>query len=327
MKNLTMLMPADPRGCGFYRILQPGRVFAKSIGSKAIETCHLPRAEEWGRYKFDLVLTQRQFEVNQYRHWCEYSARHPDLPIYMDFDDLLWAPHPGSTFKLSRDRVQCMDKTVQFARHLVASTHDMADALWDRYRREAFVLPNMISEREFRTVRARENGQKLRVIWAGGNTHAPDLHQIIPVVQSTTTKYEWVFFGFVPDALKGIVKVAPETEMKDYLRSVHAQGAHVGIAPLLDIPFNRCKSHLKILEYGALGLPTIATDIAPYKDSPGILIKKPRVSDWLRALSVMEDENTRMEIADKCQEYSRSYCIERPENISIIQQAYGHKAA
>ena len=39
-------------------------------------------------------------------------------------------------------------------------------------------------------------------------------------------------------------------------------------APLLDNPFNRCKSALKLIEFGALGIPVIASDVAPYQNAP-----------------------------------------------------------
>jgi len=42
----------------------------------------------------------------------------------------------------------------------------------------------------------------------------------------------------------------------------------VAIAPLALHDFNRCKSPIKLLEYGALGIPVICTDIEPYREAP-----------------------------------------------------------
>lgn len=39
----------------------------------------------------------------------------------------------------------------------------------------------------------------------------------------------------------------------------------VGVAPLVDDRFNRSKSWIKPLEYGALGIPCVASDVAPYR--------------------------------------------------------------
>jgi glycosyltransferase involved in cell wall biosynthesis len=41
----------------------------------------------------------------------------------------------------------------------------------------------------------------------------------------------------------------------------------IAVAPLRDTPFNRSKSDLKFLEYSALGLPGVFSDIVPYNRS------------------------------------------------------------
>jgi glycosyltransferase involved in cell wall biosynthesis len=45
-------------------------------------------------------------------------------------------------------------------------------------------------------------------------------------------------------------------------------GWHIGLAPLLDTPFNRSKSAIKVLDYTALGLAVVASDVDAYRESP-----------------------------------------------------------
>jgi len=40
----------------------------------------------------------------------------------------------------------------------------------------------------------------------------------------------------------------------------------IGIAPMQDTPFNRCKSSVKWMQHSAMGIPTVASDIPPYTD-------------------------------------------------------------
>ena len=47
--------------------------------------------------------------------------------------------------------------------------------------------------------------------------------------------------------------------------AARASAWDVAVAPLHDTAFNRCKSDLKFLEYAALGLPGIYSDVVPYK--------------------------------------------------------------
>ena len=43
----------------------------------------------------------------------------------------------------------------------------------------------------------------------------------------------------------------------------------MAVAPLDYNDFNACKSNLKVLEYGILGYPVIATDFGPYTNQEG----------------------------------------------------------
>jgi hypothetical protein len=48
-------------------------------------------------------------------------------------------------------------------------------------------------------------------------------------------------------------------------------------------PFNRGKSNLRLLEYGALGIPVVCTDIDPYQNSPACRVKN-TTNTWVAAL-------------------------------------------
>ena len=57
----------------------------------------------------------------------------------------------------------------------------------------------------------------------------------------------------------------------------------VAVAPLEDHPFNRAKSNLRLLEFGALGVPVVASDIHPYRNSPAIRVG-PGPEEWTDAV-------------------------------------------
>ena len=70
---------------------------------------------------------------------------------------------------------------------------------------------------------------------------------------------------------------------------------HWGVAPLLDSPFNRCKSALKFLEYSALDLASICSDVSVYRAAvdagrTAILVANNQIA-WRDALeTVVRDE-------------------------------------
>jgi glycosyltransferase involved in cell wall biosynthesis len=63
------------------------------------------------------------------------------------------------------------------------------------------------------------------------------------------------------------------------------------IAPLEDDPFTRCKSDLKYLDYGALAIPAVFSDVRPYSETvrhreTGLVV--PNEADaWAEALGEM----------------------------------------
>lgn len=44
------------------------------------------------------------------------------------------------------------------------------------------------------------------------------------------------------------------------------RGFHAGMAPLLGSDFNRCKSSIKVLDYAAMGVATLASNVPAYAD-------------------------------------------------------------
>jgi len=72
----------------------------------------------------------------------------------------------------------------------------------------------------------------------------------------------------------------PFSRYPDKLASLHLD---LAIAPLEIHPFNECKSDLRILEYGALGWPVVATDIHPYRGKPVTLLPNDPAR-WIAAI-------------------------------------------
>jgi hypothetical protein len=80
----------------------------------------------------------------------------------------------------------------------------------------------------------------------------------------------------------------------------------IGLAPLVDTPFNRCKTNLKWLEFSALAVPTIASDVEPYSRCiqhgvDGFLAKTSE--DMVRELGrLIRDPDLRRSVGDRARE-------------------------
>ena len=70
---------------------------------------------------------------------------------------------------------------------------------------------------------------------------------------------------------------------------IRAGSWDIGLAPLVDSPFNASKSPIKTLDYAALGLATLASDVPSYRgsvaDGHGGMLTSNTTTAWYEALS------------------------------------------
>lgn len=132
--------------------------------------------------------------------------------------------------------------------------------------------------------------------YMGGATHQPDLAEIAGVLLNVLARFgpavRMQFWGGAPPAaLAGHPQVAwTALDLPSYAAFAaffQAQAFDLALAPLRDRPFNRCKSHIKFLEYSALGVPGVYSRLAPYAGSVthgqnGLLAATP--AEWEAAL-------------------------------------------
>ncbi|MCW0417378.1 hypothetical protein NB689_003132 [Xanthomonas sacchari] len=106
------------------------------------------------------------------------------------------------------------------------------------------------------------------------------------MVQALAGEVHWVFMGLCPERLRRHVhEVHAGVDFARYPQALAALGLDLALAPLEDNLFNRCKSNLRLLEYGACGYPVVASDLPPYRDGalPVTLVKN-RFRDWVNAI-------------------------------------------
>ncbi|HXK18881.1 MAG TPA: hypothetical protein VNG33_13815, partial [Polyangiaceae bacterium] len=73
----------------------------------------------------------------------------------------------------------------------------------------------------------------------------------------------------------------------DYLAHLHASKYHIGLAPLLDSPFNRGRSGLKALQLAELGAQGVLSRRAPYTDYanlPGLHLVGDEPAEWVERI-------------------------------------------
>lgn len=81
--------------------------------------------------------------------------------------------------------------------------------------------------------------------------------------------FQWVFFGYAPPKLKDLIdgkkiEYHPGVPILNYPSMMENLALQAVVAPIKDMEFNRCKSHIKFLECCASGIPLYASNSLPY---------------------------------------------------------------
>jgi len=188
---------------------------------------------------------------------------------------------------------------LKLADGLVVST-EYLKSIYDKYNENIHVIPNSIDFRLWdKPVR---EVSKIRIGWAGGANHDKDLEimkEVIPIILERHKNVEFMFFNGSPDFLKHygnrVHCVGKWFNITDYPKGLADLGFDIGLAPLESNTFNMCKSNLKWLEMSALKIPTVASNVEPYKKSidngkTGYLCDT--IMDWINALTALINSET-----------------------------------
>jgi GT2 family glycosyltransferase len=133
----------------------------------------------------------------------------------------------------------------------------------------------------------------------GGEERGPHGRHWYRSVRLPTTESHYAYPDFVP-----------------WLRS-RSHDWTIAVAPLRDAPFNRNKSDLKYLEYAALGLPAIYSDVVPYRDSvrhevTGLLTENSTAAWSAAILRLASDADLRTRLAGEARTcVLRERCLRR----------------
>ncbi|WP_414897121.1 glycosyltransferase [Rhodovulum sp. YEN HP10] len=218
-------------------------------------------------------------------------------------DDLLAVPSdkdPTGKYAAYRPALEAL---IDSAAMVTTSTEPLRRKLMAR-NPQTLLLPNRISEQLWRgSIPPREQDDTVRALYMGTATHREDFNLIAPALEALVEAdpgFRVSIIGIQGDALPPWAEriAVPDSEKSyarfvPWLKSISGR-FDFGLAPLTDDPFNLFKSNLKALDYGALGLPVLASDIPVYRSVhgqiPGLRLVRSRPESWTRALTEMVAE-------------------------------------
>ncbi|MGQ0600088.1 MAG: glycosyltransferase family 4 protein [Anaerolineales bacterium] len=317
-----------PHGCSYIRLLQPLRYLAEAGQLRVTAGPEYDQAA-------DVVVVERMWRphgltMDAAERLVRLIRRTSARLIYTLDDNLLDL------------EVDCLAQTGvteaqrQFIRYLareadgvIVSTTRLSERM-QSLNPNTVVVPNAIDERLFAPARslAAPSRRPGRVVigFMGTYSHDTDLAMIVQPLRAVLRRHretvELQFVGGVADAklwqaFDGLpIRLLSTTGHEEYPIFVGwlAQTARwdLGLAPLVDTPFTRCKSDLKFLDYGALGIPGLYSDVPVYSETishltTGFLVQN-TMRDWAEALeALVTDVLLRRRLAQDAHDYVWSH--------------------
>nr|WP_320166964.1 glycosyltransferase [uncultured Methylophaga sp.] len=275
-RTRVVVFPLNGSGTGQYRMIAPMQALAERGDVELTwmpfhefkEQPLLPTLFELMRLKPDVIYVQQMLTDVTYTFLKEVKA-HTQISIVLSLDDLVTnLPKMSDRKKLVfRDMRSRLRKTLALCDHTIVSTEPLAE-LCHQYTDNVTVIPNRLESQRWLNLSLpqKKAHQKPRVGWAGANQHAGDLALMAHVVESLADKVDWVFMGMCPLELRPYVKEFHQfVSFNQYPQALADLDLDLALAPLEEHPFNEAKSNLRLLEYGVMGWPVIASDIYPYQ--------------------------------------------------------------
>jgi glycosyltransferase involved in cell wall biosynthesis len=275
----------------------------------------------------DVVVSQRASEYRGLGLWRRWGSTPWRRTVYENDDDVFSiTPENSAAYEAHKEGTEVREAVLRYCTtaNLVTTT---SPHLGDRFREmlgsrvPVEVLPNYVPGWVLDVPRDTPD-RRLRIGWAGGGSHARDIHTATPSVRRFMKRFpEWDLyvngvdyrdkFKCPPDRSFHVPWIHVTDEPEVYYRAIDFD---IGICPLLSTQFSRSKSWVKALEYFSRGIPVVASDVEPYRrfidhGVNGFLCRTDH--EWLKYLSLLgSDEELRVTMGEAAKAKARENTIE-----------------
>lgn len=256
---------ADRDGCGYYRVELPCRAWINAGGRGS----YSPDLHPAVRDEADIIIGQRVVGDEPSFAWREF-CRVGEKYCVFELDDDLFNIDPSNVAYgcFTPELLANLRRNIECAHAVTVSTPQLADRL-SHLNDNIHVVPNCVPRAL--TERLRPINEHLTLGWAGGISHVRDWDDAAPQVARFMKRNPDVHFHSVGGAFQSMLAFPNDrlrtTRWIDGVDKYYeALDFDFAVIPLRPNLFNQSKSYIKALEFGALGIPVVASAMAPYEN-------------------------------------------------------------
>lgn len=308
----------------------------RSVGVCA-DVCHVAQFAMSYLTQYNVFIFIRPIYEGACKKVIDLLKRH-NKTIVADFDDLLfgeenvqYAPRfinghgskrfLAAAFHRYTQAVRCFD-------FFIASTYPLAEKIQQQKPdARCTVIHNGVSKRWFElAAKARKSDERRIGYYAGGACHNADFRRIGPALRRCLQAHPHVQLSLpealaLPEEIKGIPQLERFKKMHFLLLPNEMAKCSVTIAPLLENPFNACKSAIKFLESAAAGTPIVATSIPDFhRFACDGLRYADTLPQWTEQLTSLLEFSKKQRLA--LQEYIYAEGMSQPQSEKLLDFLY-----
>lgn len=284
--NILFLFPEGECGVSYHRLFLPSEYLENLNVQRRFGKLY-PKDLEWA----DVLIISRVMDGNPSD--IKAILDKYGVKLVVDVDDLWILPnnHILKGYYARTNYGQRQEEYLKLADQVWTTNIRLADEI-KPFNKNVFIIPNALPYGQGQFTDERTQSERIRFFYAGGHTHKHDIELLRDVNRELRKdeifkeKGQFVLTGgfenkqdiYVDKIWSDMEQVysGHAVKSKTYKR-LYGKGvdnymelyreADVGLIPLEDNRFTRCKSNLKILECAAKKIPAIVSNVATYRDN------------------------------------------------------------
>lgn len=265
---------------------------------------------------------------------CYEYQKHRGVKLVVDVDD--WLKVDKSSPFIAEHKVtnapEIREVSIEIADMVTCTTDYLADKI-KPFNKNVVVLPNSMDLEKWDLPKLKNTSDKIRIGWAGSVTHMEDLKLIIKPLKKIMDEFPQVQLIFcgetrIADYFKGYpVECVLGVEFDVWPTRLHGLRLDIGLAPLKDTPFNRCKSNIKFQEYAIAQVPGVYSPVVygtwRFSDFDGRFGDIAETEDqWYMCIrNLIVSKNHREDIINGAYSYVKQF-YSLKKNIKLWERAY-----
>lgn len=296
IKTVLQLVLTDETGDSYHRMRWPAKHLCQQEYSLRIINLDARARErfEWAEQADLLVLYQSM-------DYCLLPVierrKKRGLKTLVEYNDNFYAPpacSPAAKAWADPTILHAYEKMMECADGIIVTGPGLEELFRSRTDKPIFILENHLPSElpDFEDV-WRDPKDNLRIGWAGSLGHMADLLALLPILERFIAgKPNLSLWIMGNEAIPSFLTLPKERytfkawgSMEEYFS--FWKEVHIGVAPLLNTPYNRCRSDIKAVEMSSAATLPILSKLLPY-DNFIQATGAPSFSTWEELTNLLE---------------------------------------